>query len=264
LETREIGLESLPGFLDLLNQSSSPDDIVQSLTHGPLRQFNAIAAFLATFDGSVIRLIGSYGYPPEIPTRYEIMAAEHDWPINRAASLNEIVTVTFSNFFIEYPSVEIDRAIWEPFFAAARNDGLIAFIPLANRGLVRGVYGFAAVDPEDMSLADSNLIRGLSAAIGLWLQGVEHGRSTDNANHFTQEIPLILTERQQRILMLVEDGKSNSAISRMLDYSISTVKLDLNRAMRMLRTQDRSTAAARARALQLLPNLDGDSDPKRR
>jgi DNA-binding CsgD family transcriptional regulator len=253
LTTDSDALQALPGFLSLLSQSNSPDDIVRSLALGPLRPFHATAAFLASFDGVKIRLIGSYGYPPEIPTRYEIMAAAHDWPINRAISLNQLITVSFSKFFSEYPSVEIDRPIWEPFFATAKKDGLLVFIPISYRGMVRGVFGFAAVDSPLGGVTESSFFQGLTAAFCLWMHGNLDMTSTGSSDPFTQELPLLLTPRQVEILQLVEEGKSNSVIARLLGYSISTVKLDLNRAMRMLRTQERVAAAARARELQLLP-----------
>jgi len=63
------------------------------------------------------------------------------------------------------------------------------------------------------------------------------------------DIALNLDGRQLEILRLVEQGRSNASIAFTLGYSESTVKQDLQRAMKVLRTKDRLDAAIQARSL---------------
>lgn len=250
------GIGALPGFLVSLNQTTSPNDVVRTLALGPLRPFNIASAFIATYDTLTLRVLGSFGYPPEFLQRYEVMAIEHDWPSNHAVTRNEIITVSFRDLFINFPGLEIDRELWEPYLNQFGHHGVLVSVPIQSQGLVRGVYGFAALDMESMTLMHSSLLTGISSALSLWLRGIEDIYVQVHTDPVTQEIPLMLTERQKQILLLVAEGKSNSSIASSLGYSVSTVKLDLNRAMRMLRTSERLEAVARARSLNLLPDVD--------
>jgi len=61
------------------------------------------------------------------------------------------------------------------------------------------------------------------------------------------------------ILRLVELGKSNASIAMALGYSASTVKAEMQKALRALKVNDRVAAAKRARDLGLLEDEESAS-----
>lgn len=248
------GTAALPGFLNLLSRNPSPDAVAAALGRGPLRSYGPVFTGIASTRDGLIDFIGMDGSSTDFRARYRAFPLEYDWPASRAATHNEIVDIALTDVFDAYPTLIVDRALWEPLFAHVNGDGgrLIA-VPIAFHDTITGVFGLIAMRSEPIDLSDATLLMGTAGALALWLRSLNTPTLVHMGNgHHTSEIPLLLNERQQRILLLVHEGKSNSAIARLLGYSVSTVKLDLNRAMRMLRVTDRQAAAQRARDLDLL------------
>jgi DNA-binding CsgD family transcriptional regulator len=248
------GLAALPGFLDLLSSGPHPDEVAAALARGPLQPYAPATTFIAVSVEANLCGIGTYGFPRDFHARYQVFPIEYDWPASRAVTRNEVVDVSVRDIFDHYPTLAIDRELWQPIFANLDgNAGRLVAVPITVQGCVDGVYGFISLVDGDLGLSDANFLLGTAKAVGLWLRTIKESPQGWTANgHQTGELPLVLHERQQRILRLVEEGRSNSAIARMLAVSVSTVKLDLNRAMRMLRTSDRRASAQLARELGLL------------
>jgi DNA-binding NarL/FixJ family response regulator len=67
-----------------------------------------------------------------------------------------------------------------------------------------------------------------------------------------REWSLAFTPRQKQVLRLAGEGLSNTEIAQRLMVSTSSVKQDLQQAMRALRTHSRQGAYDRAKGLGLL------------
>ena len=65
-----------------------------------------------------------------------------------------------------------------------------------------------------------------------------------------------LTERQMEVLALMMRGKSNKAISRLLDLAESTVKIHVSAILKALKVANRTEAVIAAGALGLKPHQD--------
>lgn len=252
-------LAAFPGFLDLLSRGASADEVVVALSQGPLKSFEPISTGIGVLEDGFVRFIGLYGGFAEFHDRYHKIPLSYDWPASRSAMYNEIADVAIKDVFTEYPTLEVDRDLWQPLFRQTNGgDGRLVMVPTTMQGSVTGVVGFITPMSQRLGLTDSTMLLGIAAAVALWLKGVHQATLTDELfGYDTDELPLILSPRQKQLLSLVADGRSNSTIAHMLGYSLSTVKLDLNRAKRSLRVSDRESAAQRARDLGLL----GDEQP---
>ena len=67
------------------------------------------------------------------------------------------------------------------------------------------------------------------------------------------QLPGQLTLREQEVLRLVAQGRTNRAIARTLNVSVGTVKLHVSRIIAKLGVSDRTQAAVRAVELGLVP-----------
>lgn len=204
-----------------------------------------------------MRGIGTYGLTSDFHSRYQAFPLSYDWPAARALHRNEIIEISIHDMFDEYPSLRIDRELWEPVVGSPDTPGFLVAVPITGQGRVHGVFGFITRGPIKLGVSDVHLLQGIGAALFLWLRAmnVQAGETVVD-DPLTSEVPLIITPRQRIILELVESGKSNETIASVLGYSSSTVKLDLKRAMRALRVTDRLHAVTRAQELGL---LDPDS-----
>jgi len=247
-------LAALIGFLDLLAQGPEPKDVAAALARGPLVAYQPATSFIAVRDCEFLHGIGAFGFTSHFHARYQAFPLSYDWPASRAVVRNEIIDVSIATMFAEYPTLAVDRALWEPVFADRNgDDGRLVAVPIVYRGVVTGVFGFVAFAPDGPALSDATFLLGTAGALALWLESSNLAETRlVREDPLTRELPLFLHERQRKILRLVGDGKSNRAIAHHLGYSISTVKLDLNRAMRMLRVSDRFQAAEQARELGFL------------
>jgi DNA-binding CsgD family transcriptional regulator len=93
---------------------------------------------------------------------------------------------------------------------------------------------------------------GLCAVVGIWTTHPLRGVQTPEIWRPVGSSVIALSDRQQVILRLVEMGKSNASIALSLGYSSSTVKAEIQKALRALKVNDRVAAAKRARDLGLL------------
>lgn len=118
-------------------------------------------------------------------------------------------------------------------------------VPIVSRGIVVGVYGADGAAEHPLTLDDITLLEAIADAIALWL---DRGPRPGTA----RTILTTLTPRQQRVLVLVLAGSTNSAIAASLGSSPATVKAELRAVNGLLGTTDRRQAARRALELDLL------------
>lgn len=254
----ERGLQALTGFLDLVANAPDADQVARALANGPLSSLGVLTTFIAQHDGQTLQGIGTYGFSPDFHARYATFPITYDWPAARAATENHIIVEPIETIFDEYPTLALDRPVWEPLLvdSGARN-GQLVVVPIAASGNVLGVFGFISRKTLELSVSEGLVLEGLGSALALWFQAKvpQHTSTEVLIGNATEELPLVLNPRQVQILQLVAEGKSNTAIAGLLGFSLSTVKLDLNRAMRILRADTRMQAADRATAVGLMtPN----------
>ena len=111
-----------------------------------------------------------------------------------------------------------------------------------REALAAGAAGYVLKDTEIGDLRDAieQVMAGRSA---LPLDLVGAAMRTPTSRHGTSDPSAILTPREQEVLALVAEGKTNKEIARSLDISPATVKVHVERIIGKLGVADRTQAA---------------------
>lgn len=236
-----------------------PQEICEALLAGPLANFQAksVNMFLKT-QNNTFKIAGTTGITAPLVPRYTEFSGALVTPVQVCVSESEIVTTTMLRQLDEYPSLGVDRDMWERVINV-EGDLRVDTIPIISNGKAIGAFDMFSDGPEP-SRKDYTFLEALGHLLGVW---ATHPL-TDNGldSHFTpnsDEFAFMLNERQLQILELVDAGRSNAAIATILGYSQSTVKQELQRSMRVLRTNERQEAARLARELGLLISENQDA-----
>jgi len=241
----------LPVFLRYLNTYPSAEDILQALASGPLFNMGMTAGSLwVLVDGASLASIGHAGWPPDLIDRYSVIPLSLDVPPAHAVRDDKIRIDQAAGFGRRFVDA-LDEGYLDDELAALATESVIN-VPLRHSHSVVGCLGFVTrevwPDTEDAGA----LLTSLSYALGLWLT---HPRSRIVESSLTsqqREWSLAFSPRQKQVLTLVGAGHSNSQIARQLHVSVSSVKQDMQHAMRALRTHSRDSAYERAKRLTLL------------
>ncbi|CAB4892993.1 MAG: hypothetical protein F2923_00485 [Actinobacteria bacterium] len=252
VETRGISVSALPAFLRFLSTYPEPQEVCDVLMAGPLSSILAQSVnMVLKTTNDTFKTVAATGMAAPLVPRYQEFSCSLSTPVSHAVREAEIVSTRMLDQFDRYTDLEIDRSMWEE-VSRVTGDLMIETVPIVSNGTVLGVY-VVFHDPElVLSRADFSMLSGIGHLLGVW---ATHPLTETNLDAslpaFSDELAFMLNERQLQVLELVELGRSNSAIGVILGYSQSTVKQDLQRAMRVLRASDRIEAAQRARELGL-------------
>lgn len=245
-------LGALPAFLRLLAAFPSAETVMSGLVSGPLAPYGVrTCRFWSLHDGDLVAVVG-HGHTPDESERYAVLPGELDLALWRAVRHGEAV-ITGGE---EQPSSDfgsIDGQFWARVLARVHARSVVR-APLRLGAQSVGAIGFITdrAWPDDALAAD--VLSALTSALGLWLTNPRSGADGLVAATLASapQRSLAFTARQREILLLVESGASNPQIAVLLRVSVSSVKQDLQAAMRALGTNRRADAPVRARRLGLL------------
>jgi len=246
----------LPQFLRFLAALPNPDAVARSLQLGPLALFDFGAMSIVRVVNDTLVLTGAHGYTHEEIDRYYQVPLTMPTPFSRCVQESEVLIDEIETVLDSFSALKMDEDFWNGFMARM-GVGQVVSAPILSQGIVIGVYGGITRTKREWTSQDIALINGLSAALGLWMTNPDAPVPRPDRLENQKSAAICLSPRQQQILMLVEEGHSNASISHTLGFSVSTVKQELQKAMRATRVTDRSHAATRARELNLLPNHSG-------
>lgn len=243
-------LAGVPQLLRYLGTFPAPVDVVEALRRGPLGQCGAQAVALAivTPTGELMN-IATIGFTREEDDRYRVFPLTLDAPGTRAVASGRIEHADAEVFPAELMD-GLDEQMWRD-MAARLGCVSIVSAPIRHEGSAIGAVASFLDRPWRADSPEADVITAVAASLALWMAHPRSGVRTI-AVPAVREWSLAFTERQRAVLRLVEDGRSNPTIALELGTSESTVKADLQQAMRALRTSDRREAAARARRLGLV------------
>lgn len=217
-----------------------------------LSMVSNVACRSADDESDELRLVSRNGFSEEANARYRGMSMRLRLPIVAAYRENRTIVTSTAGFVEDHAVLALDKPLW----AEAVDElgpGSVVDAPIVSDGTPIGSLAFICTDDRTCTAEDFALVDGITAALGLWITHPDSGvaGSLTSSGSGTQE-RIELTERQVRILGLVRAGKSNGGVAMALGVSESTVKQEMKRIMRTLRTDDRHTAADRATQLGLL------------
>lgn len=220
-----VQLAALRDVLTLLSSAPTPDDVAAALAAPGLLPMRAVSASIWVVADRRLARVGTYDDDPHSDSRPPIDSVPLTGT-DPAARAGLAATIVLSH------SPEPDAP------ASLR-------VPIVSRGIVVGVYGADGAAEHPLTLDDITQLEAIADAIALWL---DRGPRPGTA----RTILTTLTPRQQRVLVLVLAGSTNSAIAASLGSSPATVKAELRAVNGLLGTTDRRQAARRALELDLL------------
>jgi DNA-binding CsgD family transcriptional regulator len=242
-------LAAFPPLITYLASYPDPQSVTEALLRGPLKFYEAVACNIMMKDKSenyALTIIGTSGITERTVQRYQELPLNIDTPMGRAFLDSEIVTTSITEMVDEYPAVHMDSEIWSEQVERSGNQ-IIVCAPIVSNGQAVGAFNFYLPPENPLGPSDFSFTQGLSALLGMWLTHpqTKSGLPIEPLDE-KLDTTLILSHRQLEILGLVAQGRSNAAIAVCLGYSQSTVKQELQKAMRALRVNDRLEAANRA------------------
>lgn len=248
---REPSLHALPQFIRYVSTYPGASDLLRALKAGVLGQRGMTAAFLWTVvnDERLVSL-GSVGWNRDMIERYAVLPMELDAPAVQAARIGVPQIAEAQSFGRTYLAAVDHSFLTEQFTTIGAMSTIDT--PVTYSGLVVGVLGFATSQPWIDDHESRALLTGLGNLLGLWLTHPRSATSETSPALGQREWSLAFTPRQRQVLRMAGEGMSNSDIARALLVSTSSVKQDLQQAMRALRSHDRATAYQRAIQLGLL------------
>ncbi len=206
-----------------------------------------------TSENRQLLMSDSFGYDITTRNRYESLSLDADYPITRCVTEQEIQIDNIETIFDVYPAIAIDSHIWTTYIVSHNVVDLLS-VPIMHKSVAIGGIGFFSTVKIDWGVKEINHLRWVAAAMSLWL--TQDSNRIQVLTQTESDIPsaLALTARQIEILLLVEAAKSNSYIANVMGFSESTVKQELQRAMRALNASNRVDLVQRARQFDLLPS----------
>jgi len=252
------GGAGLPQFLRFLANLPAPDNVARALLLGPMSVFDTGAVSITQVQGEALELNGTHGYTQDEVNGYWRVPLSVPTPFSRCVREAEVVIDEIEDVTTRFEALKVDEGLWQGFMNRL-GIGQVISAPIIFQGTVIGAFGGITRSKHQWDSLDFALLDGISSALGLWMTHPETPTTRTDRLHRRDASILHVTERQKQILRLVETGKSNTSIAMALGYSVSTIKQELQRAMRNTGASDRTDAAARVRSLGLL--TDSDSQP---
>lgn len=251
-QTRTPSLRALPAFLRLLATFPSAETVMAGLVSGPLARFGVRTCSIWVIRDGDLVAVASHGHTAAEVDRYAVLPGELDLALWRAVRDGRPIVTAGE----EHPSAEfgsVDGQFWGRVLERVAAQSVVRAPLLLGRSPV-GALGLITDQPWPDDSAAVDMLAALGSALGLWLTNPRSGADALAAETLarTPSLSLAFTPRQREILLLVESGSSNPEIARLLRVSVSSVKQDLQAAMRALGTSRRADAPGRARRLGLL------------
>lgn len=245
-------LGGLPQFLRLLATDPTPEAVMAALVAGPMSAWGGTAARFWLLDVGDLVHVGSSGYLSDEIDRYRILTPDLPFRVWKAVRERAIVA-TDADEARDTALEVVDRDYRTAMLERAAVECVVRS-PLLQDGDAIGAVAVALRNPWPTDPDAAATLRGVAAALALWASGPNSRaqRVIADSRARARSIALVFSDRERDILRLVEARATTPAIAHALRVSESTVKAELQAAMRALSTNDRREAAARARALGLL------------
>jgi DNA-binding CsgD family transcriptional regulator len=208
----------------IADQDHSIEEVLAHLVLRVMAPLQASSAFISTLDNQdSLVTVGRFGIPAEISGAYDQDFSLSDrLPITDAIRLRKIITI---NTLPMWPD-EYTEILNFPY--SSEEAAFIAF-PIERSGTpvaVAGIFFSSKIDINpDLEIFFQSIANILT--IYLYPQGVtspHSGQSNTMKLVRSSQRGLELTQRQQLILHMISEGRTNVGIGEMLKYSESTIR----------------------------------------
>ena len=243
-------LAGIPQFVRYLSAFPPAARVAEAAVRGPLSHVGARTLFLWQLrEGGILAAVGAFGHTAEELGRYAQVPLAVDGLSARA--VNSLTTVVGDLSSTDMSALSrLDDAMLQGLITRTASRFGVN-VPIIHAGRAVGAYGLSADATWTPDGDTPVILEAVASALAIWMT---HPRSEVSRAEVggSQEWSLVFTARQREVLRLVDADLSTPAIAATLGVSESSVKADLQRAMRALRTSDRHEAFLRARTLGLL------------
>ncbi|MFM2022885.1 MAG: Bacterial regulatory protein luxR family [Actinomycetota bacterium] len=217
-------------------------EICQLLSIFPLTNKNFSGALLASLDADGrIRELGRYGIVGQGPSREAVPIASSGLIAKAMQKMSPSVISNLSDHAGARrltPSSDIDELVEANGFETA------FVIPLVDHSYLYGVLGLVSHEPLKELPVFKIEIDTFQALLGMAIRAVAYRNPEQNPQ-------AELTLREQAILSLLAQDKSNQEISTELNISVSTAKAAVSEILRKLGVSSRKQAGIKARYSRL-------------
>lgn len=202
-----------------------------------------------------LELLGNFGWPTGDASAFRALSIDLPLPACDAFTTVATVALPWRDLATAYPLLadEVDEN--PPVDLPESADGLIVCVPIVWAEAPVGVVVALLGEHLDAGPGDWHYLDGVAGALALWL--LEQRRSLIDTWRKAAPLPHVevaISPIQHRILELVGDGKSDAEIAETVGLSLAMVRKDLKEVLGLMGTDDRRTAAGRAREIGLLPD----------
>jgi DNA-binding CsgD family transcriptional regulator len=235
---------SLAAFLRMLADNPDPDTVASSIAQGVLSVFRPIVVAIGFIhlDRQALAVAGIFGRDPQIRHMYSAVPLDTDIPATICYRTNAIVTTPSAQLAVDYPLVA-------PYVnsGAGPSHGEATAFPIRHRGAVIAVLGVEFDHPQPEPWFLRSAVSTISGPLALWAALRMHlDDGPDSYWSRRPDRPLTVTDRQQRIIALVREGRTNPQIATEIGFSVPTIKSELARLSVLLGATSRSDLVAKA------------------
>ena len=246
--------DGLGALLHQLANYPSPHDTLLALIEGPLRTLSAWAGLMWIERDGYLDAVAGHRTDGLFDDLYARLPVGADMPVPLCFRESEVIVVDVGSMGTTFEPLAPHQVAWTEFVPDG-SPGTLVHIPMVSRGVSLGVVGVLCTESFVLDTLQISFLDGVGAALGLWVthpatQLPEGALAPTNPETNTPGV--VLSPRQQQIVRLIRERRSNGAIAVQLGCSVSTVKQEIQRIQRAVRSTDRTDAAVRAVELGLV------------
>ncbi len=247
---------ALSGLVRVLCTNPGGDGAARAMVMGALAPFGGIAGQIYGIGRpGTLELLGNFGWDPKEAVAFRTLTTSLPLPACHAFTKSTTVLVPWRDLFEQYPVLDdVSTNITLP-ETVDDVETVVACVPVIWSEQPVGVLVLILEEQAEFSRDDWLYLDGVAGVISLWL--LEQRRLLIDTWRRAGPLPhaeVTLNPRQQRILELLGNGRTDVEISETLSISIHMVRQDLRAIMELLGTDSRDAATGRARDIGLLPD----------
>ena len=251
-------------FLKLISSDPSGDALMQAFARGPMAIYGPHSAALYQVNSARTELVlsGSFGFSDRIGY-YTSVPVSWELPATRAFLTGQVIVVPTMDIDDRFPLLSPWQDLVPPNGDAAVASSIVA-MPIAYSGTTIGVCAMVCTHSDPWGWYDYAFIEGICASLALWQRintlndalWLAQAQTTD-----VRKRPQGLKGRQLEVLTLLAEGQSNARIAKTLEFSLSTVKADVQALLERLGAKTRTEAVERAILAGLIPSPSESNSP---
>lgn len=227
-------------FLNELASTSDPATVGNAICRGLLAQWSPSQAVVRVHRPEIncLDMVAHYGISQSWAEKFSVIPLTANLPA--CESFHRGVEIHLS------PQEARDRFPMASMVGGNPNtasSGLLSVVPLRSSGMPIGTVVIMFSEKVSLDWQLRSALNDLTAATTLWARCAW---LVTDPNRPQAEVPQLITDRQNQILALVSDGRTNANIATELGFSTGTVKAEVAAMLRLFGASDRNDLISKA------------------